>query len=206
MTSAPPVPDYRLVTLTVAQLRARLSEALDIYVHRDALSQEHHRAARAHVAHAHAARRLALRRRHRPNDRLLGISYGYRGAPGQWWHEQVRRGLLVSSGTAAVETWTRDYFELTELHVRPEAQGHGIGEGLLRLLLEGVPDKATLLSTPEGPTRAWTALPQGRFPRRAARLPVRRAIRARSRYSAAPCRWTRPRCGPRRTRAADAPS
>ena len=155
MTSAPPVPDYRLVTLTVAQLRARLSEALDIYVTamRYPKSTTEQRAPMwlTHMLRDGWRCVAAID----PNDRLLGISYGYRGAPGQWWHEQVRRGLLITSGTAAVETWTRNYFELTELHVRPDAQGHGIGEGLLRLLLEGVPDKATLLSTPEGPTRAW---------------------------------------------------
>ncbi|HEY4453993.1 MAG TPA: GNAT family N-acetyltransferase [Pseudonocardiaceae bacterium] len=156
MTTAPPVPDYRLVTLTVAQLRARLSEALDIYVTamRYPKSTTEQRAPMwlTHMLRDGWRCVAAID----PNDRLLGISYGYRGAPGQWWHEQVRRGLLITSGTAAVETWTRNYFELTELHVRPDAQGHGIGEGLLRLLLEGVPDKATLLSTPEGPTRAWT--------------------------------------------------
>jgi ribosomal protein S18 acetylase RimI-like enzyme len=48
-----------------------------------------------------------------------------------------------------------DYFELTELHVRPEAQGRGIGEGLLRHLLDGVSASTTLLSTPEGTSRAW---------------------------------------------------
>jgi ribosomal protein S18 acetylase RimI-like enzyme len=155
MTSAPPVPDYRLVTLTVAQLRARLSEALDIYV----TAMRYPRSTteqRAPMWLTHMLRDgwrcvAAID----TNDRLLGVSYGYQGAPGQWWHEQVRRGLLITAGTTAVETWTRNYFELTELHVRPDAQGHGIGEGLLRLLLEDVPDNATLLSTPEGPSRAW---------------------------------------------------
>jgi ribosomal protein S18 acetylase RimI-like enzyme len=155
MTSAPPVPDYRLVTLTVGQLRARLTEALDIYVTamRYPKSTTEQRAPMwlTHMLRDGWRCVAAID----ANDRLLGISYGYRGSPGQWWHEQVRRGLLITAGTAAVETWTRNYFELTELHVRPDAQGHGIGEGLLRLLLEGVPDNATLLSTPEGPTRAW---------------------------------------------------
>jgi ribosomal protein S18 acetylase RimI-like enzyme len=48
-----------------------------------------------------------------------------------------------------------DYFELTELHVRPDAQGHGLGEAVLRRLLGGVPAGRVLLSTPEGPSRAW---------------------------------------------------
>jgi ribosomal protein S18 acetylase RimI-like enzyme len=155
MTAAPPVPAYRFVNLSVAGLRARLSEALELYVtamrYPKSTTEQ-----RAPMWLTHMLREgwrcvAAVD----SNDRLLGICYGYQGAPGQWWHEQVRRGLLITSGTAAVETWTRDYFELTELHVRPDAQGHGIGEGLLRLLLDGVPAAATLLSTPEGPTRAW---------------------------------------------------
>jgi ribosomal protein S18 acetylase RimI-like enzyme len=55
--------------------------------------------------------------------------------------------------------WTADYFELTELHVRPDAQGAGLGEGLLRALLAGTDRTRVLLSTPEHghrpPGRAW---------------------------------------------------
>ena len=54
---------------------------------------------------------------------------------------------------------TDDYFELTELHVRPDAQGGGLGEGLLRALLAGTDRGHVLLSTPEHgprpPGRAW---------------------------------------------------
>ena len=155
MTAAPPVPAYRFVNLSVAGLRARLSEALELYVTamRYPKSTTEQRAPMwlTHMLRDGWRCVAAIDN----NDRLLGICYGYQGAPGQWWHEQVRRGLLITAGTAAVETWTRNYFELTELHVRPDAQGHGIGEGLLRLLLDGVPAGATLLSTPEGPSRAW---------------------------------------------------
>ena len=86
---------------------------------------------------------------------LVGIAYGYRGSPGQWWHEQVRRGLVRGSGEKIAAAWLTDYFELTEIHVRPQNQGEGIGEDLLRRLLDGVPDRHVLLSTPEGPSRAW---------------------------------------------------
>ena len=51
--------------------------------------------------------------------------------------------------------WLADYFELTEIHVRPRTQGQGVGEDLLRRLLDGVPNRQVLLSTPEGPSRAW---------------------------------------------------
>ncbi|WP_300010787.1 GNAT family N-acetyltransferase [Pseudonocardia sp.] len=89
-------------------------------------------------------------------DRLLGVAYGYRGAPGQWWFEEVRRGLRSQP---ADQYWLEDYFELTELHVRPDVQGGGLGEGLLRALLAGATTRRVLLSTPEygtqAPGRAW---------------------------------------------------
>lgn len=155
MATAVPLPHDRFVELTVDELRARLSEALDIYVtamrYPTGTAEQ-----RAPMWLAHMLRQDwrcvgALD----ADGNLVGISYGYRGAAGQWWHEQVRRGLLVSTGSPAVETWMTDYFELTELHVRPTAQGRGLGEGLLRQLLYGVNAGTTLLSTPEGRSRAW---------------------------------------------------
>ena len=94
-------------------------------------------------------------------DTLLGVAYGYTGGPGQWWYEEVRRGLAATGGAggSVAGEWIKDYFELTELHVRPDAQGHGLGEGMLRALLDGVPSARVLLSTPEygadAPGRAW---------------------------------------------------
>lgn len=88
------------------------------------------------------------------DDRLLGFSYGYLSASGQWWHEQVRSGL--SRGDA--RRWLSDCFELVELHVRPDAQGHGLGYAQLRALLDGATERTVLLSTPEAPredSRAW---------------------------------------------------
>ena len=39
--------------------------------------------------------------------------------------------------------------------MRPDCQGAGLGEEILRKLLAGAPGSKVLLSTPEGPTRAW---------------------------------------------------
>lgn len=86
-------------------------------------------------------------------DTLVGIAYGYRGARGQWWHDEVQRGLKTAD-PAAIQLLA-DYFELTELHVHPDAQGKGLGEALLTELLSRVDTPRVLLSTPEGPTRAW---------------------------------------------------
>ncbi|MDQ2723560.1 MAG: GNAT family N-acetyltransferase [Actinomycetota bacterium] len=90
---------------------------------------------------------------------LLGIGYGYRGARRQWWCEEVRSGLLASARSAtAADALLDGYFELTELHVLPTAQGLGLGEQLLRRLLAERSERSVLLSTPEVPqerNRAW---------------------------------------------------
>lgn len=155
MTAAPSLPRGRFVELSVDELRSRLSEALHVYVtamrYPAGTAEQREPMWLAHMLRADWRCVAALD----GSDTLVGISYGYRGGAGQWWHEQVRRGLTSSAGTAAVDTWMTDYFELTELHVLPDAQGRGIGEGLLRRLLAGVDARTTLLSTPEGPTRAW---------------------------------------------------
>ncbi len=88
------------------------------------------------------------------DDRLLGFAYGYRSTAGQWWHEQVRGGL----STRQARHWLPDCFELVELHVRPEAQGRGLGRAQLDALLDGATEATVLLSTPEAPveeSRAW---------------------------------------------------
>jgi ribosomal protein S18 acetylase RimI-like enzyme len=155
MTAAPP--RLRVVRFTPEGLVDRLSEALGVYV----IAMSYPRAA--------IRQRAPLWREHtqRPGWRavgalderntLVGLGYGYTGARGQWWHEEVRRGLL--GGDPGGLHWLADYFELTELHVLPRHQGAGLGEHLLRALLADRPEAAVLLSTPEldptNPARAW---------------------------------------------------
>lgn len=85
------------------------------------------------------------------DDSLVGFGYGYTGAPGQWWHDEVCDGL----DRALVQHWLTDSFELCELHVRPDNQNHGTGRALLTTLLAGIPHRRVILSTPEGVTLAW---------------------------------------------------
>ncbi|BBZ67689.1 N-acetyltransferase [Mycolicibacterium insubricum] len=91
--------------------------------------------------------------------RLVGIGYGYRGAPDQWWQQQVAAGLRRSQvPEETVAALLNSYFELTELHIRPGAQGRGLGEALARRLLGRRPESNVLLSTPEidaEDNRAW---------------------------------------------------
>ena len=158
MTAAPA---HHLVSLGAADLSDRLAEALQLYV--SAMGYP--------PSTARQRRALWLDHVRRPGWRavgwldarggLLGIAYGYTGGPGQWWYEEVRRGLRNAAGrmTDPDAEWLTDYFELTELHVRPDVQGAGLGEGLLRALVAGTDRHRVLLSTPESnpgaPGRAW---------------------------------------------------
>ena len=82
--------------------------------------------------------------------RLSGIAYGYSGAPDQWWQQQVISGLQrVGAKPARIAELMGSYFELTELHIDPRAQGQGLGEALTRRLLVGRDESHVLLSTPE---------------------------------------------------------
>jgi ribosomal protein S18 acetylase RimI-like enzyme len=90
---------------------------------------------------------------------MLGVAYGYCGAPDQWWQQQVVQGLQrEGAGQARIAELMTDYFELTELHIHPSAQGRGLGEALARRLLAGRAEPHVLLSTPEingEANRAW---------------------------------------------------
>ena len=90
---------------------------------------------------------------------LLGVAYGYCGAPDQWWQQQVVQGLYrVGADRMRIAELMTSYFELTELHIAPRAQGRGLGEALARRLLLDRGEAHVLLSTPEingEANRAW---------------------------------------------------
>src|SRR5690348_13735739 len=79
------------------------------------------------------------------DDMVIGFGYGYRSSPGQWWHDQVRGALRREDR----RVWLSDCWELVELHVRPAAQGNGLGARQLVELLSGPRQRTVLLSTPE---------------------------------------------------------
>ncbi|MGV9826207.1 MULTISPECIES: GNAT family N-acetyltransferase [unclassified Gordonia (in: high G+C Gram-positive bacteria)] len=174
----------RLVRLTGQDTPVWLEPALHIYVtamdyprgtehHRASLWREHIArpgwSALAALAEPPADRLLtpdALRRRVGPpvsptgDEVMVGIAYGYRGSDDQWWNQQLRTGLRQAGRSrAAIDDIATGYFELTELHVHPDAQGRGIGHELLTALLADRPENHVLLSTPEIPAernRAWS--------------------------------------------------
>lgn len=169
----------RIVEWSPVDLRARLPEAMALYAeamgyppeagqHRASFALTHtrrdgFRAMAAlvgpapcepnRVGRADRADRADWADRADPGDRdeLVGFGYGYATAPGQWWHDQVRAALPI----VLADDWLAGCFELSELHVRPAYQGRGLGRALLTGLVDGLPHRAVLLSTPEGDTRAW---------------------------------------------------
>lgn len=170
MTAVKPhhTPAPAVVELTAAALRARLHDALSVYVAAMDYPRgtEHHRAPMwtEHTTRAGWRAVAALL----PEDDghvdprtspIVAIAYGYHGAPRQWWHQQVHSGMRRCGWPEqATRELLADYFELTELHVHPSAQGRGIGGTLLARLLDGRTEAAVLLSTPEVPeeaNRAW---------------------------------------------------
>lgn len=152
-----------IVDLSAPAMRARMYEALSIYVQAMGYPAgvEHMRAPMwtEHMLrggwHAVGAFDCAAQEHILPSTPMLGIGYGYRGTPSYWWDTQVRQGL---THTGRPTDLLDDYFELTELHVHPSQQGKGLGGRLLRALLADRGERRVLLSTPEAPgegNRAW---------------------------------------------------
>ncbi|AZA13960.1 GNAT family N-acetyltransferase [Corynebacterium choanae] len=83
-------------------------------------------------------------------NRLVGCCWGVPGSPTSWWDHCVR------SYTQRHPTELRqpaslleNYFELSEIHVLPAAQGHGVGKHMLQVFLSQITAPWVLLSTPE---------------------------------------------------------
>ena len=74
---------------------------------------------------------------------VVGFGYGYHGRPGDWWHDVVARAV----GRHDARVWLSDSFELAELHVHPDHQGHGVGRRLLDSVLSRAEGTTAVLST-----------------------------------------------------------
>lgn len=78
------------------------------------------------------------------DGRLAGFSYGFVGAPGQWWHDLVSKEM----DNRARRRWLpAGHFELTELHVHPDFRRRGVGGRLHDALLDGLASPTAVLTT-----------------------------------------------------------
>jgi ribosomal protein S18 acetylase RimI-like enzyme len=74
---------------------------------------------------------------------LVGFVYGYTGRTGQWWYDRVARALVREARRRWLDP---GHFEFTELAVRPDYQGRGVGSSLHDAVLENLPHRRALLS------------------------------------------------------------
>jgi GNAT superfamily N-acetyltransferase len=139
----------RLVCWDRTELADRVDDVLDVYAEAMEVPRAAARSRRAVVA-GHLDRAGLVAVAALDGDRLVGIAYGYRGAPGQWWHDQVRAAMAED----LAEHWLADPFEVCELHVRPELHGTGVGHGVLVELLSHTEAATAVLTTPDLDTRA----------------------------------------------------
>jgi len=80
----------------------------------------------------------------RSGGQLVGLAYGYLGAPGQWWHDIV--SAAMDEGQR--RRWlSPGHFEVVELHVHPQFRRRGIGARLHDALLEDLASRTAVLST-----------------------------------------------------------
>jgi ribosomal protein S18 acetylase RimI-like enzyme len=144
----------RLVPWHPEDLTRRLDEVIAVYGQAMGYPPDLLEARRGYIAgHVHRAGFRAVASVD-GSGHLLGFGYGYTSGSGQWWHDQVRSALRRD----ARRVWLSDCFEVVELHVRPVAQGHGLGAAQLRALLGMATARTALLSTPEADeqrSRAW---------------------------------------------------
>jgi ribosomal protein S18 acetylase RimI-like enzyme len=85
---------------------------------------------------------------------VIGFAYGFHGESGQWWHDLVYGTLAVRRGRQSAEDWLGDSFEIAEVHVLPDHQGHGTGRAMMLQLTGGRRERTAVLSTMDSETRA----------------------------------------------------
>jgi ribosomal protein S18 acetylase RimI-like enzyme len=85
------------------------------------------------------------------SDDVVGFGYGYDGAYGQWWTDNVARALSAGQREAWLDP---PHFEIVELHVRPRRQRRGVGSLLLAQLLTRQRHDRAVLSTQRGSRQA----------------------------------------------------
>ncbi|EJR54601.1 hypothetical protein IIM_01541 [Bacillus cereus VD107] len=74
---------------------------------------------------------------------VIGFSYGYQSLNGQYYNQLMREVLNFEK----VDQWLEDCFEFVELAVHPKYRNVGLGTKLHNGLLEGIPNRTSVLTT-----------------------------------------------------------
>jgi ribosomal protein S18 acetylase RimI-like enzyme len=146
-------PSLSICELNPAEFTARLDQLVAVYAAAMRPPKEL-LTGRKSVMVGHAANPGFLALAVIDNGTVVGFGYGFHGAPGQWWHNTVRRALADARGAAAAAAWLDDSLEIAELHVAPDYQGRGIGGDVLSRLASGRPERTAMLSTRDADTKA----------------------------------------------------
>ena len=145
LTELRPAEFRRAIGRLVAVYAAAMSPPTRMLAGRDSILERH--------AANPGFRALMVRADAADGPAVAGFTYGFRGAPGQWWHDMVS-SALASTYPPSASTWLADSFEVAELHVLPAYQGAGIGRRLLLELTAGRPERTAVLSTQDAESRA----------------------------------------------------
>ena len=142
MTAAPAAPRRG----GADEFRARLPELVEVYRRAFLEVHEHDPARAARERHSimqtHAGRDALVVAVADDDAGLAGFCYGFRGGRGQYWHDAVVAALPAVEAARCFG----DCREIAVLHVRPGAQGRGLGRALLRAALEGAGERTAALS------------------------------------------------------------
>lgn len=76
------------------------------------------------------------------DDALTGFVYGMPNDRTHWWSTIVEPHLLAGGHGA----WLDDSFVITELHVHPGFQGHGVGRALITGITDAAAEPRSILS------------------------------------------------------------
>jgi ribosomal protein S18 acetylase RimI-like enzyme len=82
--------------------------------------------------------------------RMAGFVYGMPNDRAHWWSTVVQPYLREQGN----EQWLDDSFVITELHVHPDFQGHGIGRALITAITDTAAEPRSILSAIDGETPA----------------------------------------------------
>ncbi|WP_129842755.1 GNAT family N-acetyltransferase [Streptomyces sp. RFCAC02] len=134
--------DDQRIRIAPLDLTASVDDALAVQARAFGLSPEEV-AVRRHIVLRHAAapgaRALGATT---PDGRLVGFIYGMPNDRAQWWSTVVEPYLR----RAGNDSWLDDSFTVTELHVLPSHQKHGIGRRLITELTDTADEPRSILS------------------------------------------------------------